>query len=89
MPLWLTIIIAVAGAIVGLFGGVGISAYLQKRMSHKAEVKNKKEDEAAAKKAEEIKKMEDLKHQAYLNELRAIIREENEASVAPLRGRLG
>lgn len=88
MPIWLTIIIAIAGAIVGIFGGVGISAYLQKRMSHKAEVKNRKEDEAAAKKLAEQNKMEDLKHQAYLNELRAIIKEENEISVAPIRGRL-
>ena len=88
MPSWLQIVIAIFGLIGTIFGIVGFTAYINERMKHRAQKKNQKEDEAEAKRAEEIKKMEDLKHQAYLNELRAIIREENEASVAPLRGRL-
>ena len=88
MPVWLAIIIAVAGAVVGIFGGVGISAYFQKRMEHRAEVKNRQEDEKAAREAEEKNHMAELQHKEYLSELRKIIREENESSVAPIRGRL-
>jgi len=92
MPVWLQIVIAVFGLIGTLFGIVGFTAYWNERMKHKAQKKNKEEDEAEAKvKAEEeakVKALEELKHQSYLKELRSIIREENEASVAPLRNRL-
>lgn len=79
MPKWLTIVIAVFGLIGTLLGIIGFTAYWNERMKHKAQKKNIKED----KEAQEI---EDLKHQKYLNELRNIIKEENELSVAPIRG---
>ena len=92
MPIWLQIVIGVfglAGTVLGIFG---ISAYINERMKHKASLKNKAEDEAAAKKlAEEEEKLaalEELKHQKYMRDLRAIIKEENEQSVAPLRAEL-
>lgn len=44
MPVWLTIVIAVATALVGVAGGVGITAYMSERMKHKAARKNLKED---------------------------------------------
>ena len=81
MPLWLQITIAVFGLIGTVFGIVGFTAYINERMKHKAQLKNKREDE-------EAQEIEDLKHQKYMNELRAIIKEENEKSVAPLRNEL-
>ena len=81
MPIWLQIVIAVFGLIGTILGILGITTYISERMKHKAQLKNIQEDK-------ENKEIEELKHQKYLNELRAIIKEENEASVAPLRGRL-
>ena len=81
MPLWLQITIAVFGLIGTIFGIVGFTAYINERMKHKAQLRNKKED----KEAQEI---EDLKHQKYLTELRAIIKEENEQSIAPIKAEL-
>ena len=81
MPVWLQIVIAVFGLIGTTFGIVGFTAYINERMKHKAQLKNKKED----KEAQEI---EDLRHQKYMTELRAIIKEENEQSIAPLRNEL-
>lgn len=81
MPVWLQIVIAVCGLIGTIFGIIGFTAYINERMKHKAQLKNKREDE-------EAQEIEDLKHQKYMNELRAIIKEENEKSVAPLRNEL-
>ncbi len=84
MPVWLSIIIAVVTAIIGIFGGVGLSAYLQKRMSHKAERKNKREDEAELRKLEEQKRLEQMKHEEYKSELKSIIGE----AVLPIANKL-
>lgn len=88
MPLWLQIVIAIFGLIGTILGILGITAYINERMKHRAQRKNKREDDEEARIAEEERRLEEMKHQAYLNELRAIIREENETSVAPIRGRL-
>ena len=84
MPVWLSIIVAVVTAIIGIFGGVGLSAYLQKRMSHKAEKKNKREDEEELRKIEEQKRLEQMKHEEYKSELRSIIGE----AVLPIANKL-
>ncbi len=81
MPLWLQIVIAVVGLLGTILGIVGITAYINERMKHKAQRLNAKEDK-------EMEEIEQLKHQKYMSDLRAIIREENEASVAPLRDKL-
>ena len=84
MELWQIVVTVVAG-ILGIIGTVlgilGFTAYNNERMKHKAQRKNLKEDQ-------ELKEIEELKHQKYMNDLRAIIKEENEASVAPLRENL-
>ena len=74
MPLWLTIVIAVLGLIGTVLGIFGFSAYINERMKHKAELRNRQEDA----RREELEQME---KEQYLKSLRAIIREEN----APLR----
>ena len=66
MPVWLQIISVIAGIVGTLLGIFGISAYINERMKHKATRKNQEEDEIA-----------ELKHQKHLEELRAVIREEN------------
>ena len=71
-------LLGIAGAILGI---VGFTSYRNERMKHKAQKLNEKEDR-------EQEEIEQLKHQKYMNDLRAIIREENEASVAPLREKL-
>ncbi len=88
MPVWLQIVIGIFGLIGTVLGILGITAYINERMKHRAQKKNRREDEEEARKAEEERQLEEMKHQAYLNELRAIIREENETSIAPIRGRL-
>jgi len=82
MPEWLTIFSTVIGILGTLFGAIGLTAYIQTRMKHKAEKKNKLEDE----REEEIAR---LQHDKYLNELRIIIKEENAQSVAPLENQIG
>lgn len=81
MPLWLQIVIAVVGLLGTILGIVGFTAFINERMKHKAQRLNAKEDK-------EMEEIEQLKHQKYMSDLRAIIREENEASVAPLREKL-
>ena len=66
MPVWLQIVSVIAGIVGTLLGIFGISAYINERMKHKATRKNQEEDEIA-----------ELKHQKHLEELRAVIREEN------------
>lgn len=66
MPVWLQVISVILGIIGTLFGIFGISAYVSERMKHKATKRNREEDEIA-----------ELKHQKHLEELRAVIREEN------------
>ena len=53
MPVWLQIVIAVAGLIGTLFGVFGITVYIQERLRHKAQKKNQSEDDEEAKKAED------------------------------------
>lgn len=45
MPDWLTIVIAVTGLIGTILGVLGISGYLGERARHRAEKKNKQEDQ--------------------------------------------
>lgn len=66
MPVWLQVISVILGIIGTLFGIFGISAYVSERMKHRATKKNKEEDEIT-----------ELKYQKHLEELRAVIREEN------------
>lgn len=77
MPVWLQIVIAVFGLIGTILGILGITAYVTERMKHKAQRRNIREDQ-------EQDQIENLKHQHYLNELRSIIKEENQISVAPI-----
>lgn len=77
MPLWLQIFIAVVGVIGTILAIVGFSAYWNERMKHKADKKNKQED----KDEEEIEKM---RHEAYMQELRMIFKEE----IKPIEDRL-
>lgn len=62
MPIWLDIVIAVVGLIGTIFGIFGITTYIGARMRHKAEKKNAEED-----------KLELLKYNGYMNDLRNII----------------
>lgn len=66
MPVWVQVMNIVLGIIGTLFGIFGISAYINERMKHKASKKNKQDDE-----------IQELIHQKHLEELRAVIREEN------------
>ena len=70
MPVWLQVIIAIFGLVGTILGIFGISAYINERMKHKATRRNQEEDLREAEIAE-------LKHQKHLEELRAVIREEN------------
>ena len=70
MPIWVQVVSIVAGIIGTLLGIFGVSAYINERMKHKATRRNQAEDAREAEIAE-------LMHQKHLNELRAIIREEN------------
>lgn len=62
LPIWLEIIIAVIGLIGTVLGALGITAYIGKRMEHKAILKNKEED-----------KINLLKYNGYKQELKEII----------------
>ena len=81
MPLWLQIVIAVFGLIGTAAGIVGFTAYWNERMKHKAQIRNNREDR-------EAQEIEELRHQKYMSDLRKIIKEENELSVAPIRSKL-
>ena len=70
MPVWVQIVSIVVGTIGTLLGIFGVSAYINERMKHKATRRNQEEDLREAEIAE-------LKHQKHLEELRAVIREEN------------
>lgn len=72
---WYEIIVLVLGIAGSIFGIFGISAYINERMKHKADKVNKKEDEAEAKKLEEQRKLEEMKHQEYISELKMVIGE--------------
>ena len=73
MPVWLQIIIAIFGLIGTILGIFGISAYISERMKHKATRKNKREDEEEAKRLEEQRKLNEMKHSEYISELKTII----------------
>lgn len=79
--LWLQIIVAIVGALGTICGILGISAYLSERQKHKAQKKNLEEDKQQS-------EMEEFKHQKYLIELRAIVKDENEKSVAPIQHKI-
>lgn len=48
MPDWLTIVIAVVGLLGTVLGVLGISGYLGERAKHKAELRNRREDQTAS-----------------------------------------
>ena len=81
IPNWLQITIAVFGLIGTILGIFGISAYVGERMKHKATRRNRREDA-------DMQEIEELRHQKYMNDLRTIIKEENEQSTAPLKQEL-
>lgn len=81
MQVWLQILVAIVGALGTICGILGISAYIAERQKHKAHKKNTEEDKQQA-------EIEELKHQKHLNELRAIIKDENEKSVAPIQSKI-
>ena len=81
MPVWLQILIAIVGALGTICGILGITAYISERQKHKAHKKNEAEDRQQA-------ELEELKHQKYMNELRAIVKDENEKSVAPIQSKI-
>lgn len=65
----MTIVIAVIGAVNTLLAILGIGAYVTERQKHRAQRKNKLEDDRKS-------EMETLQHTKYLNELRDIIHDE-------------
>jgi len=72
-----SIIVAVLGSIGTLCGIIGISAYFQERSKHKAVRKNQKEDA-------EMKEIEDLKHDKYVNELVSIVETSVSKAITPI-----
>lgn len=66
MPIWLSIIFAVIGAIGTILGIFGFTAYMGERAKKKAQRRNEDEDH-----------IKQLRKQEYENLLRNIIREEN------------
>jgi len=74
----------VLSLVVGILGLLGIGAYFGERMKHRANKKNKKEDDEEQKKLEEKKRLEEMKHEEYKKELRAIICE----AVLPISNKL-
>ena len=84
MPVWLQIVVAIVGAVGTICGILGITAYIQERSKHKAQRKNKEEDDEEAKKLEEQKKLEQIKHDAYVDELKQIIG----SAILPLSSKL-
>lgn len=77
MPVWLQVIISIVGGLGTICGIIGITAYLGERAKHRAHKKIKSEEE-----------LDDLKYQHYLQELRNIIKDENEKSVLPIKEKL-
>ena len=77
---WYEVLVLVLGIVGSLFGIFGISAYINERMKHKASKRNQKEDDAEAKKLEDQKKLEEMRHKEYKDELTLIISE----AVAPI-----
>lgn len=77
---WYEVIVMILGIVGSIFGIFGVSAYINERAKHKASKKNKKEDEEEKRKLEEQKRLEQMRHEEYKAELKAIIGE----AVAPL-----
>lgn len=67
-------VIAGVGTICGI---IGVSAYFQERSKHKAVRKNQKEDA-------EMKEIEDLKHDKYVNELVSIVETSVNKAITPI-----
>ena len=65
MPIWVDILVTVAGVVGTLLGILGITSYFQTRMQFKAQKKNKDEE-----------KQEALKQEDYLRQLKDIINQE-------------
>lgn len=76
MPVWLQIIIAIVGALGTICGILGISSYVSERQKHKAQKKNEDEDRAEQQRIQDEEKLEKMRHDEYINELREIIRSE-------------
>lgn len=70
MPVWVQIVSLIVGIIGGILGIFGITAYIGERMKHKAALRNQREDA-------EARALEEMRETQRLNQLRAIIREEN------------
>ena len=70
MPAWLNIVIAIISGIGTVLGIFGITSYMNKRMEHKAELKNQEE-----------KRVAELKREAYKQELKEII----DAALLPIK----
>lgn len=66
MPIWLSVVLSIIGAIGTIFGILGVSAYMGERAKRKAQ-----------KHIQEEEHVEALRHQEYEEMLRKIIREEN------------
>ena len=62
MPEWLQTIVAVIGVVGTVLGILGITSYINTRMQHKAQKKNDESD-----------KIDTLKHNDYINQLKSII----------------
>lgn len=71
--LTLTIVAGILGIIGTSFGILGLTAYINERMKHKANKRNKKEDELEAKKEKEAADLRAMEHEKYKTELSSII----------------
>ena len=74
MPIWLTVLIAIVGLVSTVCSVLGISAYVNERSKRKAQRRNLQEEQ-------EAQEIEAMRHQRYMNDLRSIIREEQESLV--------
>ena len=70
---WYNVLVLILGITTSVLGIFGISAYINERMKHKANKKNKSEETIEAKKLEEQNKLRELEHQEYIEELSQII----------------
>lgn len=77
MPVWLQIVVAIVGLIGSSAGILGISAYINERMKHKASKIHKKEDEEESQHLKDLADLEEIRYERYKQGLREIISEEN------------
>lgn len=69
MPDWLTIVIAVTGLVGTILGVLGISGYIGERAKHKAEIRNRQDDQAAD-------ELEALRRQRNEDSIRSVFKSE-------------